>query len=126
MIKADAGTHGKMIMLSKNREELDSQHQRNKALNNQPSRRCCSGTCPEMVLRLTNNRFQRKRQTARLLPHFNGTSWLQRFPHQHFSWQLGFPRQTALEYSGVSGEMRQNPWQRQRSMDFRIGCHGKC
>ncbi len=91
VIKADAGTHGKMIMLSQNREELEASIKETKPSIINPIGVVAQELVQKWFYDLRIIVSQRKRQRTHLLPHLNGTSRLQRFPHQHFSWQLGFP-----------------------------------
>ena len=76
VIKADAGTHGKMIMLAKTSEELIANIQETKPSIINPVGVVAQELIDKVVLRFKNNRSQRKRQTAHLLPYSDGKSRL--------------------------------------------------
>ena len=95
VIKADAGTHGKMIMLSKDRAELEANIKETKPNIINPIGVVAQELIQKWFYDLRIIVSKEARQRTRLLSYRDGSGGLQRFPHQHLPWQLGLPLQTA-------------------------------
>ena len=113
VIKADAGTHGKMIMLAKNNEELIANIKETKPSIINP----VGVVAQELVekwfydLRIIVSKEKGKQPVC--YPTAMARAGFKDFRTNTFLGNLVFGAKLPKSCSGACGEMRQNPWQRQ-------------